>query len=199
MVILDTVGVVVVISDERRPLKYTGAGAAAETVGVETLAHRLQHTVCNLLSTSGTHRQGILRRNRKNIRCKKRHRRTFKCKRMWPSLLTKNTQNKTVNLLKQLKVKSVYDFVSPHHIAVLTLRWAVPVIELHALQGAVAAHATEAVGVEEFIHGSHSRLGTGESLATLATNLYKEEGEGGFTKVTFLNHHFVWYLQYNLN
>lgn len=105
MVILDTVGVVVVIGDERRPLKYTGAGAAAETVGVETLAHRLQHTVCNLLSTSGTHRQGILRRNRKNIRCMKRQRRTFKCKRMWPSLLTKNTQNKTVNLLKLLKVK----------------------------------------------------------------------------------------------
>lgn len=41
VVILDTVGVVVVISDERRPLKCTGAGDAAETVGVETLAHCL--------------------------------------------------------------------------------------------------------------------------------------------------------------
>lgn len=76
----------------------------------------------------------------------------------------------------------------------------------------MAAHATEAVGVEEFIHGSHSRLGARESLATLPTNLYKEEGEGGFTKVKydynnnhnhntsiFLNHQFVCYLQYNLN
>lgn len=58
VIILDTVGVVVVIGDEGRPLKYTGAGAAAETLGVETLAHRLQHTVCDPLPTSGTHRQG---------------------------------------------------------------------------------------------------------------------------------------------
>lgn len=34
---------------------------------------------------------------------------------------------------------------SPHHVAVLTLRCAVPVVELHALQGAMTAHATEAV------------------------------------------------------
>lgn len=121
VVILDTVGVVVVISDERRPLKCAGAGAAAETVGVETLAHRLQHTVCDLLTTSGTHRQGT-------------------------------------------------------HIAVLALRRAVPVIELHALQGAMAAHATEAVGVEELIHGPHCWLCTGQSLATLPADLC---GRGG--------------------
>lgn len=65
VVILDTVGIVVVIGDEGCPLKYAGAGAAAETVGMETLAHCLQHTVCDPLPTSGTHRQGILRRNRK--------------------------------------------------------------------------------------------------------------------------------------
>lgn len=122
MVILDTVGVVVVVSDERRPLKCAGAGAAAETVGMETLAHSLQYTVCDLLPTSGTHRQGI-------------------------------------------------------HIAVLTLRRTVPVIELHALQGAMAAHATEAVGVEEFIHGPHCWLGTGQSLATLPADLCRRGGD----------------------
>ena len=65
MVILDTVGVVVVISDKRCPLEYAGAGAAAETVGMETLSHRLQHTICNPLPTSGTHGQRTLRNKRK--------------------------------------------------------------------------------------------------------------------------------------
>ena len=51
--------------------------------------------------------------------------------------------------------------ISPYHVAVLTLRGSIPVIELHALQGAMAAHATEAVGVEEFIHGPHSWLSAG--------------------------------------
>lgn len=64
MVILDTVGVVVVISDEGGPLQYTGAGAAAETVGMETLSHRLQHAVCDPLATSGTNCQGTLRNRR---------------------------------------------------------------------------------------------------------------------------------------
>lgn len=64
VVILDTVRIVVVIGDERCPLKYAGAGAAAETVSMETLAHRLQDTVRDLLSTSGTHCQGILRGER---------------------------------------------------------------------------------------------------------------------------------------
>lgn len=68
MVILDTVGVVVVISDEGCPLKYTRAGAAAETVGVETLSNCLQHTVCDLLPTSRTHSQGALRSNSMNVR-----------------------------------------------------------------------------------------------------------------------------------
>lgn len=68
VVILDTVGVVVVISDERRPLQYTGTGAAAETVSMETLANCLQHTIRDLLPTSGTHSQGILR-GRINKRC----------------------------------------------------------------------------------------------------------------------------------
>lgn len=67
VVILDTVWIVVVVGDERCPLKYAGAGAAAETVSVETLAHRLQDTVRDLLSTSGTHCQGILRGMRRNI------------------------------------------------------------------------------------------------------------------------------------
>lgn len=39
VVILDTVWVVVVVGDERRPLQYTGAGATAETMGVKTLSH----------------------------------------------------------------------------------------------------------------------------------------------------------------
>lgn len=122
VVILDTVGVVVVISDEGRPLKYTGAGAATETVGMETLAHRLQHAVCNPLPTSGTNGQGA-------------------------------------------------------HVAVLALRCTIPVIKLHALQGAMTAHATEAVGVEEFIHGPHCWLSTGQGLATLPTNLCRWGGD----------------------
>lgn len=67
VVILDTVGIVIVISDEGRPLKCAGTGAAAKTVGVETLAHRLQHTVCDPLPTSGTHGQGALRRSGKVV------------------------------------------------------------------------------------------------------------------------------------
>lgn len=58
-----------------------------------------------------------------------------------------------------------------HHVAVLTLRAAIPVIELHALQGAMTAHATETVGVEEFVHGSDGRLRAGQSLAALPTHL----------------------------
>lgn len=61
--------------------------------------------------------------------------------------------------------------VCAHHVAVLTLRGAIPVVELHALQGAVTAHATETVGVEEFVHGSDSRLCAGQSLSTLPTHL----------------------------
>lgn len=106
MVILNTVGVVVVIGDERRPLQDTGAGATAETVGMKALAHRFQHAVRDSLPTPGAHGQRV-------------------------------------------------------HVAVFTLRRAIPVVELHALQGAMAAHTTEAVGVKEFIHGSYCRLGTG--------------------------------------
>ena len=61
-------------------------------------------------------------------------------------------------------------FVS-HHIAVLTLRRVVPVIELHALQGAMAGHAAEALGVEELAHGLHSRLGARQGLPTLTAHL----------------------------
>lgn len=64
VVVLDTVGVVVVVGDERRPLQYARAGAAAETVSMEALAHRLQHAVCDLLPTSGANRQGILWKRR---------------------------------------------------------------------------------------------------------------------------------------
>lgn len=60
---------------------------------------------------------------------------------------------------------------SPHHVAVLTLRGAISVIELHALQGAMTAHTTETVGVEEFIHRSYCWLRTGQSLTTIAANL----------------------------
>ena len=62
--------------------------------------------------------------------------------------------------------------LAPHRVALLTLRRSVPVMELHALQGAMTAHATEAVGVEEFVHGPHCRLGAGQRLATLPTDLY---------------------------
>lgn len=61
--------------------------------------------------------------------------------------------------------------VCAHHVAVLTLRGAIPVVELHALQGAVTAHATETVGVEEFVHGSDSRLCAGQSLPALPAHL----------------------------
>lgn len=62
-------------------------------------------------------------------------------------------------------------FVFAHHVAVFTLRGAVPVIELHTLQGAMTAHATETVGMEEFIHGSDGWLRAGQSLATFPTHL----------------------------
>lgn len=41
VIILDTVGIVVVISDKWCALQYAGAGAAAETVGMEALSHGL--------------------------------------------------------------------------------------------------------------------------------------------------------------
>ena len=62
----------------------------------------------------------------------------------------------------------------PHHITVLALRGAVAVVELHALQGALAAHAAEAVGVEELVHGPHGWLGAGQKLATLPTHLWRQ-------------------------
>lgn len=66
MIVLDAVGVVVVIGNERRPLQYARAGATAEAMSMETLAHCLQHTVCDLLLTSGTNCQGTLKRSRRN-------------------------------------------------------------------------------------------------------------------------------------
>lgn len=60
MVIFDTVGVVVVIGDEWSALQGAAAGSAEETAGMETLAHRLQDTIRDLLPAAGTHRQRIL-------------------------------------------------------------------------------------------------------------------------------------------
>lgn len=60
MVIFDTVGVVVVIGDEWSALQCAAAGSAAETVGMETLAHRLQDAICDPLPTAGTHSQRTL-------------------------------------------------------------------------------------------------------------------------------------------
>lgn len=57
MVIFDTVRVVFVIGDEWSALQGAAAGSAEETVGMETLAHRLQDTICDPLPTAGTHRQ----------------------------------------------------------------------------------------------------------------------------------------------
>lgn len=116
VVILNTIWVVVVICDERCPFKCAGAGDTTETLGMETLAHRFEHTVCDPLPTSGTNCQGI-------------------------------------------------------HVAVFTLWCTVPVIELHALQRAMAAQATEAVGMEEFIHGPHCWLRTGQNVTTFPTNI----------------------------
>lgn len=121
VVILNAVGVVFVIGDERCPLQDTGTGAAAETVGMKALSHRFKHAVCDSLLTPGAHGQRA-------------------------------------------------------HVAVFTLRGAVPVIELHALQGAMAAHTTETVGVKEFIHGSHCRLGTGQGFTTFPTHLCRGRG-----------------------
>lgn len=59
MVIFDTVGVVIVIGDEWRALQGAAAGSAEETVGMETLAHCFQDTICDPLPTAGTHRQRI--------------------------------------------------------------------------------------------------------------------------------------------
>ena len=60
VVIGDAEGVVIVICDEGRPLQAAAAGGAAETVGVETLAHRLQHAVSDPLTAARTHPQGVL-------------------------------------------------------------------------------------------------------------------------------------------
>lgn len=73
------------------------------------------------------------------------------------------------------------------HVAVFTLRGAVPVVELHALQGAMAAHATEAVGVKEFIHGPHCRLCTGQRLATFPTDLCRGRGDDWGVSVHFFH------------
>lgn len=150
MIVLDAVGVVVVVGDERRPLQYARAGATAEAMSMETLAHRLQHAVCDLLPTSGTNRQGTLKRRRRKERRDQAGR---------------NPTERTN------KPKRRPRHGPPHHVAVLTLGGAVPVVELHALQGAMAAHATETVGVEEFVHGSNGRLRARQGLATFPTNL----------------------------
>lgn len=141
VIVLDAVGVVVVVSDERRPLQYAGAGATAEAMSMETLAHCLQHTVCDLLPTSGTNGQRALKRRRGDGMTKQEG--TQRTAQISPGVGSKPATHG-----------------SPHHVAVLTLGGAVPVIELHALQGAMAAHAAETVGVEEFVHGSNSRLRT---------------------------------------
>ncbi len=65
MVIFDTVGVVIVICDEWSALQGAAAGSAEETVGMETLAHRFQDTICDPLPTAGTHRQRILETHRR--------------------------------------------------------------------------------------------------------------------------------------
>lgn len=62
-------------------------------------------------------------------------------------------------------------FRSSHHVAFLALRGAILVVELHALKGATTCHATEAVGVEKLLHGSHGRLRAGKRLAALAANV----------------------------
>lgn len=106
MIIRNTERVVIVICDEWSTLQCAFTGSAAETVGMETLAHCFQHTIRDPLPTAGT--------NRKRI-----------------------------------------------HITLLTLWRSITVIELHALQGALASHAAETVRVEEFVHGPHRRLGSG--------------------------------------
>lgn len=64
MVIFDTVWVVIVIGDEWSALQGAAAGSAEETVGMETLTHRFQDTICDPLPTAGTHRQRILQTQR---------------------------------------------------------------------------------------------------------------------------------------
>lgn len=90
MIIGNTEGVVIVIRDEWSTLQCAATGSAAETVGMETLAHRFQHTIRDPLPTAGTNRQGT-------------------------------------------------------HITILTLWSSIAVIELHALQGALASHTAETV------------------------------------------------------
>lgn len=156
VVILHAVGVVVVVGDERRPLQHTGAGAAAETVGMETLAHRLQHPVCDLLPAPGAHGQGVLWTHDTSLAL---------------GDLSLALDESSLRYFMSLKYYIMAILHAPHHVAVLALGRAVPVIELHALQGAVAAHAAEAVGVEELVHGPHRRLGARQSLAALPTDL----------------------------
>lgn len=116
MVILDTVGFVVVISDERSSLQRAVAGGAEETVSMKTLTHCFQDAICDALPTAGTHGQRT-------------------------------------------------------HVAFLALRCAITIIELHALQGALAAHTAETVGVEEFIHCPHCWLRSRQRLSTFTTHL----------------------------
>lgn len=59
VVIRDTVGVVIVISDEWRALQCAATGSAAETVSMETLAHCFQHAICDPLSTARTNCQRV--------------------------------------------------------------------------------------------------------------------------------------------
>lgn len=66
MVILDTVGIVVVISDKWRALQNAGAGAAAETMGMEALSHGLEDAVSDSLPTSGADSQGTLKKQKQN-------------------------------------------------------------------------------------------------------------------------------------
>lgn len=116
MVIIDTIGVIVIICDERSALQCAAAGSASETVSMETLAHCLQDPICNPLPTAGTHTQRV-------------------------------------------------------HVAVLTLGCAITIIKLHALQGAPTSHAAETMRVEEFIHGSHCRLRSGQSLSAFTAHI----------------------------
>lgn len=60
VVISDTEGVVIVISDEWRALQCAATGSAAETVSMETLAHCFQHPISDSFPTARTNCQRVL-------------------------------------------------------------------------------------------------------------------------------------------
>lgn len=163
MVIIDTIGVIVIVGDEWSALQCATAGRASETVGMETLAHCLKDPIGDPLPTARTHRQRALQTHTHRKSTPKTKANVYRK----ASICVQTGQNQCGSLWNVMCLA--------HSVAVLTLRCAVTVVELHALQGALTAHAAETMRVEEFIHRSHCGLRSGQSLSTFTTHLWGEK------------------------